>query len=645
MHYYEIVPTKIFRTNAESLTYHSDHPLPPNTLVLIPLGKKSTPGLLLHKVPKPPFPTKPITKILHPTPLPPHLTKAIKWLSHYYATPLPITLQTALPTGLEKSRKPPKPTPSPTHSIPLTPLTPAQQKAFQSISTNPQNTILLHGITGSGKTNIYLHLTAATLKKGQSVIVLSPEIALTSQLITNFKQHFPATILLHSQQTQSERHLLWTKILEAPTPLVIIGPRSALFAPLKHLGLIIIDEAHEPTYSQDQSPKYSALRLASTMSKTILGTATPLITDYYLATKKQSLIELKELAIKSDKTAQITIIDSKNRDNFRWHHLFSDPLLAAIKSSLATKTQSLIFHNRRGSTPLTICNHCGWQALCPTCYLPLTLHADLYSLICHTCGHRTTVPTSCPHCHNPQIIHKGIGTKLLESELTRLFPSTKIARFDADNREADCINNLYTDVKAGTYSILIGTQILAKGFDLPKLTTLGIVQADNHLSLPDFSAEERTYQLLTQVIGRANRGHQNTQIFIQTYQPNHPIINFAHHNDYASLYPYLLKKRQPAHLPPYQYLLKLTLTYKTEKSTITNIKKLQSSIAALIKDHPPSSIPTISAPTPAFHEKTASGYTWQLTIKSKSRQTLLKILSSLPPNPHLHTHLDPSTLL
>jgi primosomal protein N' (replication factor Y) len=716
MPYYEIVPTKIFRAGAETLTYESPKPLEIGTLVLIEIGKRPLPGLILKTVKKPPFPTKPVSKILYATSLPPHLIKALLWLSEYYLTPLPLVLATALPTGIEKERKTRSSIGHSSDPLPALPNpTPAQKTALAEIRKNPNKTLLLHGITGSGKTLIYMHLAKESLLHNKSVILLVPEIALTSQLVANFEQHFPNITLLHSKQTESERHVLWTKTLETKTPQIIIGPRSALFAPVHNLGLIIIDEAHEPAYRQDQNPKYSALRLASLISpKTVFGTATPLITDYFLAHQKSAIINLTETAIKSDKTAKINIIDLKNRDNFHKHRLFSDPLITALENSIKSRTLSLIFHNRRGSAPMTICDHCGWQALCPTCFLPMTLHADLFALLCHTCGRRAKVPTSCPECKNPNIMHKGVGTKLLEAELTRLFPEAKIARFDADTETAKTLEKLYLSIKNGAYDIIIGTQMLAKGFDFPNLTTLGVVQADAGLSLPDFSSEERTYELLTQVIGRATRGHQNTNIIIQTYQPDHPIIKYATENDYASLYRHVLAARHKATLPPYSYLAALTLTYKTEQACVANIKKLHSDISANLFSAPvfppvktttvpcrdfeqacgaclplpksdktkccgfdlrerkteaensvcgniekklpevPASTPhsargklvaQVSLPTPAFHERTNQGYSWQIVLKSPSRSALLNAIKSLPPNPHLHISLDPYTLL
>lgn len=646
MNYYLIAPAKSFHQSENLLTYESETPLQIGHIVEIPLGRQNAIGVVVKKTKKPDFTTKPINNILYETPLPEHLIKAMLWLTDYYRCPLSSVVQAALPRGITKKRR------SVTKDLANTlfssesqnPLSKSQRRAIDEIEANPANTVLLHGITGSGKTNIYIGLTKHQLKLGKSIILLVPEIALTSQLVQNFQYHFKDVILLHSEQTEATRHLLWQKALEADTPQIIIGPRSALFAPVKNLGLIIIDEAHEPSYHQDQNPKYSALRLASQMSKTILGTATPLISDYYICKQHKAIVELDELAIKSDKTTTIKLIDFKDRAVFARNRLISTPLIESIQQSLDNHQQSLIFHNRRGSAPLTICDHCGWEALCENCLLPLVLHADKFQLRCHTCGRNYPVLTACPECKNASIHHKGFGTKLIEEELKKLFPQAKIGRFDADTASNEQLDKVYTEVKNGSYDILVGTQMLAKGFDFPNLSTLGVVQADAGLNLPDFSAEERSYQLITQVIGRANRGHQNSRIFIQTFRPSQEIIRFASQANYSEFYDYLLSKRQMAKLPPYTFLLKLSLSYKTEKATVANAQKLFKNINQIVKKDQLQQI-SITPPMPAFHEHERSGYTWQIIVKAKSRKDLVKIFDQLDKSSYLHYDFDPYTLL
>ena len=655
--FFEVIPTRLFHESSGVLTYSFSENLSPGTIVEIPIGKSSSVGIVSKRVTSVDFPTKPISKTLYSTPLPPHILKSIFWLSDYYLVPLPQVAKLFLPVGIGKSRRKktssdsPKTTNTANESsqnltkTPQIPLNPAQKKALQAIQNASTPTKLLHGVTGSGKTNIYLKLAENALKEQRSVILLVPEIALTSQLVQVFKETFLRQItLIHSRQTEANRHLIWESILNSTTPQIIIGPRSALLSPVKDLGLIIIDEAHESTYFQENTPKYSTLRLASfiassTKTPCIFGTATPLVTDYYLAKSKSGLISLDVKAKNTAINPKFHITNLCDPLQFTKNRYFSDDLLDAIENNLKNHHQTLIFHNRRGSAPLTICENCGWQALCPNCFLPLTLHSDSFELLCHTCGHKSKVPTSCPDCNHTSIIHKGFGTKLLESELSRLFKNARIARFDADNSKTDTLDAKYDEVKNGDVDIIIGTQTIAKGLDLPLLATVGIVQADSGLSLPDYASEERTFHLLTQVIGRVGRGHLDAaNVFIQTYQPDHPVISTALKNDYTSFYHHTLSQRKKGHFPPFYYLAKITITYKTETTSIKYARELHRLL---------SEIPSlyVSSPTPAFHERTARGYTWQIIIRARSRKTLLHAASSLPKGPKISISFDPPSTL
>ncbi len=646
MNYYLVAPAKTFHQTDNMLTYSSEDKLKIGQIVEIPLGKQSCIGIIAQKTEQPEFETKNILRVIYDEPLPKHLMKALFWLAEYYRCPLSSVVQAILPRGITKKRRNAA-NPLMSNKLDKTPtnaLNAAQKRAIAEIETNPANTILLHGITGSGKTNIYIELAKHTLAQGQSIIVLVPEIALTSQIVRNFQAHFQDIVILHSGQTESVRHQIWEKSLKSTEPQVVIGPRSALFAPVQNLGLIIVDEAHEPAYQQDQNPKYSALRLASKLSKTILGTATPLAQDYYVCKQHKAIVELNELAIQNEKRAEIKLVDLKERSNFTRSRILSNQLIKSIQGSLQNHTQSLVFHNRRGSAPLTVCDKCGWQSLCDNCFLPLVLHADEFKMRCHTCGRNFPVPTSCPECHNASIHHKGFGTKAIEDELRRLFPHANIARFDADTESDQSLDKIYDQVHTGNFDIIVGTQMIAKGFDFPKLTTLGVVQADSQLSLPDFSSEERSYQLITQVIGRAKRGHQDSQIIIQSFQPEHPIIQYAVQNNYADFYSYIIDKRHKSKLPPYTFLLKFSMTYKTEAAAVKNIRALYKKIIQYAQKAKIQQL-AITPPMPAFHERTNQGYTWQIVLKAKSRTDLLRIFDAVDKSPYLHFTLDPITLL
>ena len=353
--FYEVIPTRLFRQDAGILTYaaplNATKPLNIGTIVQIPLGKTTTIGVITKTLrAKPNFPTKPILAIIDDAPLPQHLIDTIFWLHEFYLVPLPQALTLILPHNLQKTRRLKLPAiPHSSPKLPFVPLNHAQKIAIEALKTAPEATKLLHGVTGSGKTNIYLELAKNALEAQKSTILLVPEIALTSQLVQVFEETFgQKVILLHSRQTEATRHLIWHEILHLTTPKIIIGPRSALFAPLHNLGLIIIDECHESTYYQENSPKYSALRAASFIAKNlniscIEGSATPLVQDYYMAKTRHSLITLNEKAKDTAKKPDIKIIDFKNRDNFLHNRYFSDAIIKEIKNNLEHHYQTLIF--------------------------------------------------------------------------------------------------------------------------------------------------------------------------------------------------------------------------------------------------------------------------------------------------------------
>lgn len=646
MKFYEVAPTKIVRSGTGFFTYASTTPLAPGQLVTIPVGKQVLNGLVLKQTTKPMFETKEIVSIIEEVPLPLSLVELALWLSEYYRTPLATVLQTVLPRGLTTKRREKIQAPHVSSRNRTTIVfNPDQVAALNTIMDTPHGTILLQGVTGSGKTEIYKELARRTLAEGRSTIVLVPEISLTSQVVDEFTHEFAHVLVTHSHMTEAERHLAWKKALNSPVPLVVIGPRSALFMPVPNVGAIVIDEAHEPSYKQEQAPRYSALRAASVLGKAanarvVLGSATPLIADRYVAEAHNSpIVKLPRPARAGAKATTTVLIDMKKRDNFKKHRFLSDALLEQIEYNNASGKQTLIFHNRRGSASTTLCKNCGWTAECPRCFVPLVLHSDSYSLSCHICDYKTKVPTDCPVCHSADIIHKGIGTKLIESELQRLFPKATIARFDGDNTSAETVNERYKELYDGTIDIAIGTQVVAKGLDLPKLHTVGVIQADSGLALPDYAASERAFQLLAQVVGRVGRDERETNVIVQSYQPTHPVIQFGLKQDYESFYEYALKERQKGGFPPFRYLLQLTDVYKSEAAAIRNAKTLATELRKAL----PKGVDVLG-PTPAFYERQHDTYRWQLTLKSPKRDALVQVLA-LVPLTHWQSDLDPSSLL
>jgi len=647
MQYFEVAPLKIVRASAATFTYQSDiAELMPGDFVFIPIGKTRHVGLVMNATTKPSYETRAVEeKITTIPPLPTQLLATALWMSDYYQTHLATTLSTVLPRGLTKKRRAARsevtyPQRDRTNFL----LNNDQQAALKIIQTATPGTILVHGVTGSGKTALYIHYARELMAAGKSVVVLVPEIALTSQLVAEFLQHFQHVILTHSAQTEADRHRAWLAVANADTPQIIIGPRSALFMPVRNLGGIVIDEAHEPSFKQDQSPRYSALRVSSVLAKlhqakVIQGSATPLVSEYYLAERSgRPVVHLHQRARSDAVQPNTFVVDMTKKAQFSKHRFFSDNLLSAIATSLSRDEQILLYHNRRGSASTTLCEACGWSAICPRCFIPYTLHTDTYELRCHVCGDHQRVPTSCPECGSVDIIHKGIGTKLIETEARRLFPAARMARFDGDVDNDATLEKHYQELYDGNVDIIIGTQVVAKGLDLPHLRTVGVIQADAGLALPDYTSSERTFQLLAQVVGRVGRSHHPTQLIVQSYRPQHTAVTLGIAQDFHTFYETALDERKKAHFPPFTYLLKLTCVYKTEAAAIRNARDLASKIR---QQHHGIEI---FGPTPAFYERQHDTYRWQIVVKSPLRARLIEAMR-LVPTSHWQIDLDPHSLI
>lgn len=645
MKFFEVAPNRIVRSEHDVFTYSSELDITPGHTVSVPIGKSVANGVVMREVKKPPYATKDILSVIEERPLPEHTLHIAKWIAEYYQTPLATVLQTILPRGLTTKRREPKNTLStPVRDRVQIVLNDDQKQAVDAIVKSP-GTSILQGVTGSGKTEVYKEVARQTIKAGRSAIILVPEIGLTQQIIDEFSADFPDAIVTHSQMTEAQRHIAWRKALNATEPVVVIGPRSALFMPVEHIGAIIVDEAHEPSYKQEKSPRYSALRVASVLgsfcdAKVVFGSATPLVADRFTAEANSApVIRLDKRARSDVETSAVSLVDMTKKDNLSNHRFFSKKLIREIEHSLSLKEQSLIFHNRRGSASTTLCESCGWTAICDRCFVPYVLHEDTFSLTCHICTASRKAPTSCPDCGSADIIHKGIGTKRIETELQRIFPRAKIARFDSDNRQGETLSARYSELYSGEVDIIIGTQVVAKGLDLPHLRTVGVMQADGGLSLPDFASSERTFQLLSQVVGRVGRDSRETSVVIQTFQPTHPIIQFGVKQDYEQFYDYITKERRRAKFPPYRYLLQLTTVYKTEAGAV----KASRELARELRSKLPSSVDTLG-PTPAFYERQRDTFRWQLILKSKKRQDLLEAVKHVPKN-NWQSELDPTSLL
>lgn len=642
MNLYEVGVSSSKYHGSQALTYASSEVIATGSLVSVPLRFGQSLGIVLGRAQADPKITaKPISAVYDDVRLPKTQLDLLAWMRTYYPAPLSTIVQLFVPTAVALQ---PTSTDTSRQQSTLPALTDEQQQAISKLTETTSTTALLHGDTGVGKTRVYLELANHVLAQGQSVIVLVPEIGLVPQMLAFFKAHSSAVVhSIHSGMTPKVRRETWRAIQSCSTPQVVIGPRSALFMPVSQLGLVVVDEAHDNGYKQDQLPYYEATRVAAKLAALsnglcLYGTATPRVADYWhLVQHKTPVIRMAQQVKNSIKAPQCTIIDAAERKHFDRSTVFSETMLEAMRAALSRGEQTLVFLNRRGTARFVSCSACGWHAACELCDTPLTYHGDKHLLQCHTCGTTQPVPTVCPVCQSAELRYQRRGTKALQSELEKLFPEARIGRFDSDNAKADALASQYKAISDGSVDIIIGTQVIAKGLDLGKLTLVCIPQADTSTYLPDFSADEQTFQLLKQVIGRVGRTDKASQVILQTYMPNSPIIQAAVTNNWQDFYDQQIKHRQKYNFPPFMYLLQLTTVKASVSSAKNSAEKLRD---VVVKTHPNCEV---LGPAPRFHEKIQGKYQWQLVLKSSKRQELLEIIAELPSG--WRYNIDPGNLL
>ncbi|MDD5570220.1 MAG: primosomal protein N' [Bacteroidales bacterium] len=455
-----------------------------------------------------------------------------------------------------------------------------QKKALNEINDSFEihDVVLLKGVTSSGKTEIYFHLIEEVLKQGKQVLYLLPEIALTSQIINRLTKFFGNNVLVyHSRFNNNERVEIWNKVLEDNSAKIVLGARSAVFLPFKNLGLIIVDEEHENSYKQfEPIPRYHARDTAIYLaklhkSKTLLGSATPAIESFYNArNNKYGLVEIHQ-RFGNIKLPEITIVDIKEERKIkRMQSDFSMTLLESIKETLANNEQVILFQNRRGFAPHLECDSCSWVPMCKNCDVVLTYHKQVNQMVCHYCGYSINPFSKCPACNDTNIKMRGTGTEKIEEELSIFFPQAHIARFDLDStRKKQSYQRIISDFEDGRINILVGTQMITKGLDFENVSIVGIINADNMLNFPDFRAFERSFQLMSQVSGRAGRRKKQGKVIIQTRNPKHPVINEILHYNYERMYERELFERHRFNYPPYFRLIKITLKHR-DKSIVSS---------------------------------------------------------------------------
>lgn len=605
----------------------------PGTRVWVPFGSKKRMGFVIGQSGQlnPALRMKSILENIDVEPIiTPDILELCRWIANYYQTPLSEVIPLALPKKIRhgkaiKLKQNSSLNTNQQRTIPLL-LNDEQQSAVTIICQhlNQYQCFLLEGVTGSGKTEVYLQTIEKVLENGKQALIIVPEIGLTPQLLSRFTSRFNvATSVLHSNLTDTEREQVWQLAKDGKIKLVI-GTRGAIFTPMPDLGLIIVDEEHDPSLKQMDRVRYSArdtalMRAFFKNIPIVLGSATPSLESLYNCIKnKYTLLPLTQKAT-NQTPLHFQILDIRNQTLSGG---LAEPTLALIQEHLKKQHQILIFINRRGFAPVLMCHQCGFMADCRACDAHLTLHRDAKKLICHHCGLIEPVPPQCKHCSGTELIPIGSGTQRIYETLSNHFPETSILRIDRDEaNKKDVLNNALEKIKQEEVQLIVGTQMLAKGHHFPKLTLVVIIDTDNGFYNQDFRAIERLGQLITQVAGRAGREEYPGQVLIQTHLPQHPLLNLLVQQGYRKFATTLLSMRQEAQLPPYSFLAVLRAQSKSTSSVLSFLHKLKKHLLQ-------TGVKTLG-PAPAPLARKANYYRMQLLIQSPSRKKREMALSNL----------------
>jgi primosomal protein N' (replication factor Y) len=479
---------------------------------------------------------------------------------------------------------------------------------------------LLFGDTGSGKTRLYMHMIRHHLDAGEDVLLLTPEIGLSGFLFSETSKYFSDATHYHSKLTAKKRNEIWQSIRSSNGPRLVIGPRSVLGLPLKNVGLVILDESHDTSYRQENTPYLHAQNIAAVMSKVgkvrcVYGSATPSVNDYYRATEtNQSILRLKKRAIKNEFKTEHRIIDVTNSTT---PHILHPETVELLTATFKRGEQAMVLINKRGTARLIACDNCQHELGCPRCDHLLTYHHDQHRLRCHVCDYTTAMPTTCPKCGQAELKLRSHGAKAMHEEIKKLFPNITSHRFDTDSLKDESLDKMVDELVSGSVQCIIGTQMIAKGLDLPRLSTLVVTGAGS--AGASYSSEERQFQLLYQVIGRAMRGHRSTTVAIQTHDPASKILHYATKRDYLGFYEQELAQRKKYSYPPYKYMMVIHYSRKSaEKARIAG-KKLISECQEVTRGL------DYIGPSPNIYERLGENYRWHIVVKSRSRANLLKL--------------------
>jgi len=525
-------------------------------------------------------------------------------------------------------------------------LSQAQQEAVAAVRARPGSTVfLLHGVTGSGKTEVYMAIIADCLARGEGAIVMVPEIALTPQAVKRFSDRFPGLVaVLHSSLSEADRQAEWQS-LRSGEKQIAVGPRSALFAPLPRPGVVVVDEEHDPSYKQGESPRYhardAAVRLGSILNiPVILGSATPDVSTYYQARRGgYVLLELPDRPVwphsgqvQSGEDGirsmpPVEIVDLRQELKAGNRSIFSRALLDALHEVFRSRHQALLFLNRRGSATAVVCRDCGYVATCDRCDIPLTYHSSRDRLICHRCDRRLSPPDSCPACHGTRIRYLGAGTQRVVEEVERLIPTARVLRWDRDvTGRRGAHERIAATFDRHDADILVGTQMITKGLDFPLVTLVGVVLADVGLHLPDFRAGERTFQLITQVAGRAGRSHLASRVIVQAYTPHHYALQAAMNHDYWSFYRQEMTFRHESGYPPFTRMARIILRDRRLDRLTERAQDLAAALTRSIADRGLDL--EVMGPAPAFVARVNEVHQWHLIIRGLPLESVLDVVPS-----------------
>jgi len=597
-------------------------------LVKVKIRNAITHGIIwnIHNK-KPAFKTSEISEIGSETPLiSDKQISLMSWMAEYYFCSLHKLLKLFVPKRILKNKeiKPRKKIEKENFTNPSKQLTDKQKEIVEKIINSKENRFLIHGITGSGKTEIYCHLVKHYLDTGFQAAILVPEISLTPQTIDYFENFLGVkSAVIHSKLSEGERYTHWKNIRDKKV-LLIIGSRSTVFAPFQNLGIIIMDEEHETSYKQDNSPRYETHKVIEKIQelspdiKIIFGSATPSVET---AEKlKNSTFSIKE-RIGNSVLPEVEITDMREEFHRRNFSIFSERLQEEIKKALSKKEQIILFLNRRGSASSVVCRDCGFRVECKDCELPMTYHSKTLgepSLICHHCGKFSKPPVVCPNCKGPNVRFLGIGTQRIEEDALKMFPQAKVLRADKDTTSTkEGFKEIYKKFKNHEADILIGTQMIAKGLDLQKVNLVGVILADIGLNIPDYRTNERNFELLTQVAGRSGRASTTGKVIIQTYSPENLTLKYAQTHNYDDFFKYEITQRKLLNYPPFSSLARIIVQNPSFNSCKTLTKNLEDSLLKIVKELKTEDIVEITS-YPAYISKLRGRFQYIILIKDKS---------------------------